>query len=63
MIGLSEVDKNEVNKFGVIDGLDLGQGDFEIKKFVEKPEIGQAPSNLVPWSLCYHSRFFRFCQE
>jgi UTP--glucose-1-phosphate uridylyltransferase len=41
------VDKNEVNKFGVIDGLDLGQGDFEIKKFVEKPEIGQAPSNLA----------------
>ncbi len=47
VIGLSEVDKNEVNKFGVIDGLDLGQGDFEIKKFVEKPEIGQAPSNLA----------------
>ena len=47
IIALSEVDKNEVNKFGVIDGLDLGQGDFEIKKFVEKPEIGQAPSNLA----------------
>jgi UTP--glucose-1-phosphate uridylyltransferase len=47
VIGLSEVDKNEVNKFGVIDGLDLGEGNYEIKKFVEKPDIGSAPSNLA----------------
>lgn len=47
VIGLSEVDKNEVNKFGVIDGLDLGNGDYEIKKFVEKPDIDKAPSNLA----------------
>ncbi len=47
VIGLSEVDKNEVDKFGVIDGLDLGNGDYEIKKFVEKPDIDKAPSNLA----------------
>lgn len=47
VIGLSEVDKNEVNKFGVIDGLDLGEGNYEIKKFVEKPDIDKAPSNLA----------------
>ncbi len=47
IIGLSEVDKNEVDKFGVIDGLDLGNGDYEIKKFVEKPDIDKAPSNLA----------------
>lgn len=47
VVGLSEVDKNEVDKFGVIDGLDLGEGNFEIKKFVEKPPIGEAPSNLA----------------
>lgn len=47
VVGLSEVDKNEVDKFGVIDGLDLGQGNYEIKEFVEKPKIGQAPSNLA----------------
>jgi UTP--glucose-1-phosphate uridylyltransferase len=47
IIGLSEVDKNEVNKFGVIDGLDLGNGNYEIKKFIEKPDIDEAPSNLV----------------
>lgn len=47
VVGLSEVDKNEVNKFGVIDGLDLGEGNYEIKKFVEKPDIDKAPSNLA----------------
>jgi len=47
VVGLSEVDKNEVDKFGVIDGLDLGEGNYEIKKFVEKPDLDKAPSNLA----------------
>jgi len=47
IVGLSEVDKNKVNEFGVIDGVDLGQGNYEIKRFVEKPSIGKAPSNLA----------------
>lgn len=47
VVGLSEVDKNEVNKFGVIDGIDLGNGNYEIKKFVEKPPVDKAPSNLA----------------
>ena len=47
VVGLSEVDKNEVNKFGVIAGTDLGDGDYEIKKFVEKPKVEEAPSNLA----------------
>ena len=47
VVGLSEVDHKDVNKFGVIDGEDLGDGNYEIKKFVEKPTIKEAPSNLV----------------
>lgn len=47
VVGLSEVAKSEVDKFGVIDGLNLGQGTYEIKKFVEKPPIAKAPSNLA----------------
>lgn len=47
IIGLSEVNKEEVNKFGVIDGIDLGDGNYQIKKFVEKPAIDKAPSNLA----------------
>jgi len=47
VIGLSEVEHKDVNQFGVIDGLDLGDGVYEIKKFIEKPPVEEAPSNLV----------------
>ncbi len=47
VIGLSEVEKKVLNTFGVIDGVDLGDGVYEIRKFVEKPAIEKAPSNLV----------------
>lgn len=47
VVGLSEVAKDEVNKFGVIDGVSLGDDNFEIKSFVEKPPINKAPSNLA----------------
>jgi UTP--glucose-1-phosphate uridylyltransferase len=47
VIGLAEVDPSEVNKFGVISGKDLGNGVYEIDKFVEKPNLKKAPSNLV----------------
>ncbi|MFA4999866.1 MAG: UTP--glucose-1-phosphate uridylyltransferase [Patescibacteria group bacterium] len=47
VVGLSAVDKNEVDKFGVIDGVDLGDGAYEIKRIVEKPTVSAAPSNLA----------------
>jgi len=47
VIGLAEVDRGEVSKFGVIDGVDLGDGVYEIKRMIEKPAVDQAPSNLV----------------
>ncbi len=47
VIGLSEVQPEELSQFGVIDGIPLGDDVYEIKKFVEKPKIKDAPSNLV----------------
>lgn len=47
VVGLAEVEKDQVERFGVIDGVDLGDGVYEIKKFVEKPKREEAPSNLV----------------
>jgi UTP--glucose-1-phosphate uridylyltransferase len=47
VVGLSEVPKNEVSKFGVIDGIKVTQDTYEIRKLVEKPEPKDAPSNLV----------------
>lgn len=47
VIGLAEVGKEEVSKFGVIGGVELGSGVYEIKEVVEKPAPEKAPSNLV----------------
>jgi len=47
VIGLSEVGQEEISQFGVIGGVDLGDGVYEIKQFVEKPAAKDAPSNLV----------------
>jgi len=47
VVGLSEVRPEEADRFGVIEGRDLGAGSYEIKRFVEKPKAGQAPSNLA----------------
>lgn len=47
VIGLSEVEKKEVSKFGVIDGVQLDGNNWEIKGIVEKPEVGKAPSRLA----------------
>jgi UTP--glucose-1-phosphate uridylyltransferase len=47
VIGLSEVEKKDVSKFGVIDGVKLDDHTWEIKKIVEKPNVEEAPSNLV----------------
>ena len=47
VVGLSEVSKNEVNKFGVIDGKALEDDTYKINRFVEKPKLEEAPSNLA----------------
>ncbi|PJE76382.1 UTP--glucose-1-phosphate uridylyltransferase [Candidatus Uhrbacteria bacterium CG10_big_fil_rev_8_21_14_0_10_48_16] len=44
---LMEVPKKEVSSYGVIDGTEVKEGIWEINKFVEKPPVEKAPSNLV----------------
>lgn len=47
VIGLSEVPREEVSKFGVIDGVKLDANTYEVKGMVEKPKPENAPSNFV----------------
>lgn len=47
VVGLSEVEMSEVDKFGVIDGQPLSEDEFLIKRFIEKPDVSAAPSNLA----------------
>jgi UTP--glucose-1-phosphate uridylyltransferase len=47
IIGLAQVARSEVSKFGVIDGEIMDEGVYKIKSFVEKPTAEDAPSDLV----------------
>ena len=47
IIGVSEVDVREVEKFGVIDGEEKAATIRLVKRFVEKPSPEEAPSRLV----------------
>jgi UTP--glucose-1-phosphate uridylyltransferase len=47
VIGLSSVPKEELSKFGVIEGIKLDKDNYEIKKIVEKPQPSETKSNLV----------------
>lgn len=47
VIGLVEVPKNEVSRYGVVGGPKVNQTTIEIDTFVEKPEPEKAPSNLI----------------
>lgn len=47
VIGLAEVEKRLLDKFGVIEGKEERDGVYRISQFVEKPPVEKAPSNLV----------------
>lgn len=47
VIGLTEVARDEVHKFGVYSGVKLGEDTIEIKKLVEKPKNEEAPALTV----------------
>ena len=47
VVALEEVPMEKVSRYGVIDGEEQDVGLFKVKRFVEKPSIEDAPSNLV----------------
>lgn len=47
VVALQQVPKNMVSQFGVIDGINLSKRVWEIRRFVEKPPVEEAPSDLI----------------
>jgi len=47
IIAIEEVKKEEVNKYGVINGKEIERDIFLVEDMIEKPEIDKAPSNLA----------------
>ena len=47
VIGVIEVPENKVNRYGIIQGEEFAPGMYRVRKLVEKPAIGEAPSRLA----------------
>lgn len=47
ILGVQTVDLQNVNKYGIIDGLHIEDRVYKVKKLVEKPSIDEAPSNIA----------------
>lgn len=47
VIGVQEVPEADTHRYGIIDPLTKNGRQYEVKKFVEKPSQGTAPSNLA----------------
>jgi len=47
VIGVQQVPKDQVNKYGIVSGTRLADRIFEVDDLVEKPAVGEAPSTMA----------------
>jgi len=47
IVGVQEVPKSEVNKYGIVSGTKIENHVYRIHDLIEKPEIDKAPSNIA----------------
>ncbi|CAB1251679.1 UTP--glucose-1-phosphate uridylyltransferase GalU [Clostridium sp. MT-14] len=47
IIGVQEVDKNEVYKYGIVKGMYIENKVYKVKDLIEKPKVEEAPSNIA----------------
>lgn len=47
ILGVQTVERENVNKYGIVDGLHIENRVYKVKKLVEKPSVDEAPSNVA----------------
>ena len=47
IVALEEVEPTKVSRYGIIDGREIAPRIYLVEDFVEKPAVGEAPSNLA----------------
>ena len=47
VLAVTPVPESEVSRYGVIEGVKVGEGTYQVKRMVEKPRREDAPSNLA----------------
>lgn len=47
ILGVQTVNQEDVNKYGIVDGIHIEDRVYKVKKLVEKPAVEEAPSNVA----------------
>lgn len=47
ILGVQNVPKENVNKYGIVNGMHIEDGVYKVKDLVEKPDVDKAPSNIA----------------
>ncbi len=64
VVALEKVSKEKVHKYGVIDGVEVEDGLYKAKDFVEKPKPDKAPSNMAFASrYIFNSEIFEYLEK
>lgn len=47
ILGVQEVNKKDVSKYGIVDGMKICKNVYKVKNLIEKPSIEDAPTNVA----------------
>jgi len=47
ILGVQEVERKDVDKYGIVDGTRFSDGVYKVDNLIEKPKVNKAPSNLA----------------
>lgn len=47
ILGVQEVPYEDVNKYGIVDGVHVENGVYKVRNLVEKPSVDEAPTNVA----------------
>ncbi|CCC57885.1 UTP--glucose-1-phosphate uridylyltransferase GalU [Caloramator australicus] len=47
ILGVQEVDRSDVNKYGIVSGVKIDERLYKVSDLVEKPSVEEAPSNIA----------------
>ncbi|WP_297438888.1 UTP--glucose-1-phosphate uridylyltransferase GalU, partial [uncultured Clostridium sp.] len=47
ILGVQEVAHEDVNKYGIVDGVHVENGVYKVRNLIEKPAIDEAPTNVA----------------
>lgn len=47
ILGVQEIDRQEVDKYGIVDGMMIEDRVYKVRGLIEKPSVEEAPSNIA----------------